>query len=89
MKPAKGMKFNNHKIDGWKCSCGQAYYDPEQAQKILLMNKLEKEGIRAKLGQIRSNLIVRLPKDVERALGLKKGKDVVLKVEKDGLRIVV
>ena len=37
MKPMKGMKFNNYKIDGWKCGCGEAYYNPEQAQKISLI----------------------------------------------------
>ena len=88
MKHFKGMKFNDHKIDGWKCSCGEVYYNPEQAQKILLLNKLKKEVIRAKLGKIRSNLILRLPKDIERALNLEKGEDVLIKVEGNGLKIV-
>jgi len=43
MKYLKGMKFNEYSIDGWKCSCGEIYYDPEQAQKVLLLNKLKKE----------------------------------------------
>ena len=88
MKYVKGMKFNEYKIDGWKCSCGEIYYNPEQAQKILLLNKLKKETIRAKLGKIRSNLILRLPKDVETALNLEKGEDVLIKVEGKGFKIV-
>ena len=88
MKYIKGMKFNEYKIDGWKCSCGEVYYNPEQAQKILLLNKLKKESIRAKLGKIRSNLILRLPKDVETALDLEKGEDVLIKVEGKGFKIV-
>jgi hypothetical protein len=67
VKYVKEMKFNEYKIGGWACSCGEKYYDPEQAQKILLLNKLKKESIRAKLGKVRSNLILRLPKDVESA----------------------
>ena len=49
MEFVKEMKFNEYSIDGWKCSCGEIYYEPEQAQKILLLNKLKKEAIRAKL----------------------------------------
>jgi len=88
MRYVKGLRFNKFKIDGWKCSCGEIYYEPEQAQKILLLNKLRKETIRAKLGKVRSNLILRLPKDVEDALDLKKGGEVLIKVEKHGLKII-
>ena len=87
MKHVKGMKFNEHKIDGWKCSCGEVYLDPEQAEKILLLNKLKKEAIKVKLGKVRSNLILRLPKIVETALGLEKGEDVLIKVEGHGIKI--
>lgn len=82
-----GIKFNEYKIDGWKCSCGETYYDPEQAQRVLVLNKLKKAAVRAKLGQIRSNLILRLPKDVEYALGLHKGKDVLIRVKDKELRV--
>lgn len=88
MEYVKGMKFNEYVIEGWKCSCGEIYYNPEQAQKILLLNKLKKESIRAKLGKIRSNLIVRLPKELENALSLEKGKDVLIKVEDRGFKVV-
>ena len=88
MKYAKGMQFNEHVIDGWKCFCGEKYYEPEQAQKILLLNKLKKEVLKAKLGKIRSNLILRLPKDIENAFNLEKGEKVTIKVEDDGFRIV-
>src|SRR3989338_4387432 len=88
MESVRGMKFNEHKIDGWKCSCGEIYYDPEQAQKILVLNKLKNEVIKAKLGKIRSNLILRLPKDVEFALNLQKGEDVLIKVEDKVMKVV-
>ena len=88
MKYVKGLKFNEYKADGWVCPCGEIYYNPKQAQKILLLNRLKKESIRAKLGKIRSNLILRLPKDVETALDLEKGEDVLIKVEDKGIKIV-
>lgn len=88
MKYVKGLKFNDYKVDGWKCSCGETYFNPEQAQKILLLNKLKKEVLRAKLGKIRSNLILRLPKDIEAALDLHKGEEVILKIEKNELKVI-
>jgi len=88
MKHTKELKFNEHFIDGWKCPCGQVYYDPQQAQKVLLLNKLKKEVLKAKLGKIRSNLILRLPKDLERAFNLEKGESVLIKVENNGFRIM-
>ena len=39
IKHTKGLKFNNYKLDGWKCNCGEVYFNPEQVQKILLLNK--------------------------------------------------
>jgi antitoxin component of MazEF toxin-antitoxin module len=43
--------------------------------------------MKAKLGKIRSNLIIRLPKDLEHALDLEKGENVLIKVEDGGFRI--
>src|SRR3989338_2722030 len=48
MKYAKGMQFNGYLIDWWKCICGERYYEPEQAERILLPNKLKKEALRSK-----------------------------------------
>jgi len=88
MKHVKRMQFNEYKIDGWKCSCGEVYFNPEQAQRILLLNKLKKEAVKAKLGKIRSNLILRLPKSTEKALNLKKGEEVLIKIRDNELRII-
>ncbi|MDP3728946.1 MAG: AbrB/MazE/SpoVT family DNA-binding domain-containing protein [bacterium] len=84
----KGIPFNEYTINGWICSCGEKYYDSEQAQKVLLQNKFRKKELRAKLGQIKSNLIIRVPKEVESALQLKKGKEVIIKMEKKGFLVL-
>ena len=87
MEHVKAMDFNSYKIGGWKCSCGEKYYEPEQAQKVLFLNKLKKEAIRAKLGRIKSNLILRLPTGIEHALNLKQGEDVLISIEDDAIKI--
>lgn len=79
-KPAK-LKFQGFEIDGWACVCGEKYYDPEQAQKILSLHKMKGEAIEVKLNKTRSNLILRIPKAIEQILGLKEGEQVKLKVK--------
>jgi len=88
MEYVKGLEFNEHEVAGWRCVCGEVYFNPEQAQKILLLNRLKREVIKARLGRTRSNLILRLPRDVEVALDFHQGEEVLLKVEDDGLRVV-
>lgn len=84
----KGLRFNGFSVDGWVCrKCGEIYYHPEQIQKILLMKKLEKQKMIIKLGQIRSNLILRIPKDVGDAFDLKKGEQVAIKIEGKGIKV--
>ncbi len=71
------LKFNGYNIDGWECeSCGEAYYNPEKAEKILLINKLKKHKFYLKLSQVKSNLILRIPKEVSDALNLKRSQQV-------------
>jgi AbrB family looped-hinge helix DNA binding protein len=81
-KPAK-LRFQGQQVDGWKCKCVESYFDPEQAQRILLLNRIQKEAFRVKVGKVRSNLIVRIPKKIADALQLKDGDEVTLKVEGD------
>lgn len=88
MEYAKEIPFNEYSIDGWKCKCGEIYFNTERAQKVLILNKLKKSFVKVKLGRIRSNLILRLPKIIEEALGFKKGELVKLKVENDGIKIL-
>lgn len=79
-RPTK-VRFQKYVVDGWKCKCGEEYLDPLQAEKILTINKLKHEKFQAKLGKIKSNLIVRIPKLVEQGLGLRKGENVTIRVK--------
>lgn len=75
------LRFQGAEIDGWRCSCGEEYFDPEQAQRILLFNKILTKEYKIKLGQIRSNLIVRIPTELSGVLGLHKGEKVLLRAD--------
>lgn len=79
-KPAV-LSFQGYKIDGWECRCGEKYYHPAQAERILTLNKLRHEALEAKLGRIKSNLILRIPKAVEAALDLREGETMKLRVK--------
>ena len=85
----KNLKFNSYTIDGWKCdSCGEIYYDPEKAEKILMLNKLKKHKYNLKLSQVKSNLVLRIPKEVSDLLNLKKGGEVEFSL-KDTNEIII
>lgn len=75
------LSFQGIEIDGWRCECGEEYFNPEQAERILLLNKLKGESFEVTLGRSRSNLIIRIPTKVQAVLGLESGKTVKLKVE--------
>lgn len=88
MKYSKDLRFNEFKMSGYYCTCGEEYYDSECAQRVLIMNKLRKQVLRAKLGRIKSNLILRVPKEIETILNLHEGEHVRLKLERDGLKVI-
>jgi hypothetical protein len=76
------LRFQGFKIDGWHCSsCGEDYFNPEQAQRILLLNKIMKKKYEVTVGQMRSNLIIRIPIELAKAIGLQKGEKVKIKAE--------
>ena len=78
------LRFQGHDIKGWKCACGEEYFDGAEAERLLLFNKLQHIEFPVKLGQMRSNLILRIPKEAQRALGLRKGETLRLKIGADG-----
>ncbi len=88
-KEAK-LDFNGYKIDGWICECREEYYDPVQSQRILALNKLRGKIYNLRLGKLRNSLILRLPKEIEDAIGFKERSNVKVSVgDKDELQIAV
>ncbi len=75
-------KFQGFPIDGYRCGkCGEEFFDPQQAESILELNKAVHRVYSITIGQIQSNLIVRIPVKVGETLNLKKGEKVNLEVE--------
>ena len=87
-KYVEELTFNNHTIDGWKCECGEVYYNPEKAERILLINKLKKVKYHLKLNRVKSNLILRIPKEVSDVLNLHEGNQMELGL-RDATEIVL
>ena len=82
--PDENLSINGYPIAGWKCKkCGEEDYNPEKTEKILLRNKLKKHKFHLRLSQVKSNLIIRIPKEVSTALDLKKGCEVEFRLKKD------
>ena len=88
-KYVENLNFNGNVIDGWKCaSCGETYYNPDKAERILLINKLKKQKYNLKLSQVKSNLVLRIPKEVSDVLNLRKGGEVEFSL-KDSKEIII
>ncbi len=75
------MLIEGTKVRGWECpQCKETVLHPEDAQRMLLLNKLKK-GITVKIGKLGESLIVRFPKEITEFYDIKKGEDVTLKAE--------
>lgn len=78
------LRFNGQQIDGWYCrGCRESYHNPEAVEPILLRNKLQKRKFNVMLSQVRSNLILRIPKEMSDALNLKKGESMECGLQND------
>ena len=78
----KKSKFQGFPIESYKCrKCGEEFFNPLQAEKILEMNKTMGKIFEVVLGKIQSNLIVRIPVQVAETLDLTKGEKIKLEVE--------
>lgn len=74
-------------VDGVRCAnCGEVLLNPEQAQRLLALNKLY-AGIEAKVGALGKSLVVRIPADVKEFLKLGKGDKLTFTT--DGKKLVV
>ena len=83
-KYKKHLKLNGYDLDGWVCnSCSEQYYNPIKAERILLLGKLKKMRFHLKLSKVKSNLIIRIPKEIGDALDLRKGEKVELGLKDD------
>lgn len=79
----KNFTIEGTNVRGWECvKCKDAVIHPEDAQKMLLLNKL-KRGFSVKIGELGKSLIVRIPKEVANLYKLSKGEKITMKAESD------
>ncbi len=70
-------------VRAWECKkCKETLLHPEDAQKVLVLNKL-RQGISVKVGKLGESLMVRLPKELTQFYRIEKGEDLILKGENE------
>lgn len=78
----KTFRMEGFEIRGWKCPvCGEEAFHGEDAEIYLLYKKLQKEPARAKVGVLGKSTILRIKKEIAETLGLKKGDEIIIKIE--------
>ncbi len=74
----KTFKVEGFKVRGWFCKkCKEIWYSDDINQ-VLMMRKLKKQPIAVKVGRLGESEIVRIPKEVGIAVGLKVGEEVLI-----------
>lgn len=75
------LKLEGFEVRGWKCKkCGMEFVHPEDAQRILVLNKLRKQAVEVKIGMLGSNQIIRFPKEVSTALNVHSGDTALINI---------
>jgi hypothetical protein len=78
----KEFNLNGFRIRGSECpACGEAYFNPEDANQALIYNKLKNETLTGKIAKSGNSIVVRLPKKLVDALNLTAGSTVTLQLE--------
>lgn len=76
-KPTRKMNLEGYSVRGWEClSCGEKFINPEDANFVLAIKKLEKEKLKGKITKTGNSYALRLPKKLVDSVGYKVG-DVV------------
>ena len=77
------VSIEGMQIRAWECkACKETVLHPEDAQKMLIINKFRK-GIPVKVGQLGEALMIRFPKEFAELYKIEKGKDLVLRADKE------
>ena len=80
MKKRK-MVIEGFETRSWQCrKCKEIILHSEDAQKMLVFNKIKK-GIPIKVGSLGESLIIRFPKEVAEFYKITKGEEIILKAE--------
>lgn len=73
------LHYKHYEVRGWRCdSCRRSYIHPEDSLKISRLETLKKKRVTVTVGVLGSSTVIRIPKDLSRLYGLKKGKKIRL-----------
>ncbi len=75
----KPQYFNleGSKVRGSSCpKCGETYFNPEDANKALIYNRIKREILKGKVAKAGNSFVIRLPKKLIVALGLYVGEEI-------------
>jgi len=79
----KKFTIEGVEVRGWECKhCNETALHSEDAQKVLVLNKLKK-GIPVKVGELGESLIIRFPKELAEYYKIEKGENLILKAESE------
>jgi hypothetical protein len=75
----KKIKIEGFGVRAWKCpKCKEEYIDSGDAEFVLMMKKMQKKAVTAKIGVLGDSFIVRIPKEIAEMLKLTRGSKAVL-----------
>jgi hypothetical protein len=68
-------------VRAWECKkCNETVLHPEDAQKMLVINKFKK-GVPVRVGQLGEALMIRFPKEFAELYKIEKGRDLMLRAD--------
>lgn len=74
----KKFHLEGFMVRGWKCPKCKEEYLSGDVEKILLINKLKKKPLAVKVGRLGESVIIRIPKEIGIAVGLKIGEKILI-----------
>lgn len=82
-KESKPKTFNvgGFKVRGWECAACNSIEYSDDINKVLMINKLKKQHLKAKAGVLGESKIVRMPKELLGVVDLAKGEIVGIYLE--------
>ncbi|MBI5000263.1 MAG: AbrB/MazE/SpoVT family DNA-binding domain-containing protein [Euryarchaeota archaeon] len=78
----KHFNMEGFKVRGSECpSCGEVYFNIEDANKVFVYNKIKKAALTGKVTKAGNSYVLRLPKALVDALGLSINSTITISVE--------
>lgn len=78
----KYFRMEGMKVRGSECpDCGEVYFNSEDANRVLIFNKIRHEIMNGKVAKAGNSYVLRLPKKLVDALGLAVGRSIEISID--------